>query len=173
MRTLILVRHAKSSWSDPTLEDHDRPLNARGRRAAPVIAEWLSRRGHLPDLVLCSSSVRTRETFARMAEAVPGLPEPVVEPAIYHATPAELLARCAELPEGATSVMLIGHQPGLGGFARRLSAAPVRPRCATAFEHFPTAAAAVLTLELEAWREIAFGSARFIDFARPRDLMDR
>jgi len=173
MRKLILVRHAKSSWSDPSLDDHDRPLNGRGRRAAPVTAEWLSRRGHLPDLVLCSSSVRTRETFARMAEAVPGLPEPVVEPALYHATPAELLARCADLPADASRVMLIGHQPGLGGFARRLAAAPVRPRCARAFEHFPTAAAAVLTLELDGWEEIAFGSAQFVDFARPRDLMEQ
>jgi len=172
MKKLILLRHAKSSWENPTLEDHERPLNPRGRRAAPVIARWLDARAHLPDAVLCSPSVRTRETWERMAEAVPALPRPQIVEGLYHAAPADLLAIAAEAPDGAGTVMLIGHQPGLGGFARRLSKAAPRPRCAQAFTHFPTAAAAVLLLDIAAWADIAFGLAEFTDFARPRELME-
>jgi len=171
MKTVILLRHAKSSWTDGASEDHDRVLNARGRRAAPATAGWLAARQYLPDTILCSSAARTRETFTRMAETLPALPAPSVEPGLYHASPSELLDRLARLPATCKSVMVIGHQPGLGGLARRLSGGDVRPRCRGAFEHFPTAAAAVLTVDLSDWSAIAYGTARFVDFAKPRELV--
>lgn len=171
MKKVILVRHAKSSWDDPTLEDHDRPLNKRGRNAAPVIAGWIGERGHLPDLVLCSSAARTQETYRLMSSVLPDLPAPETEPGLYHAAPADLLARLSDLPDEVVRVMLIGHQPGLGGLARRLAGGTVRPRCAQAFSHFPTAAAAVLEIDIPRWSEIRFGAASFVDFAKPRDLM--
>lgn len=169
MKKVILVRHGKSSWADPTLEDHDRPLAPRGLAAAPVIAAWLEGRGHRPDLVLVSSSLRTRETCERMAEAV-AMPEPLVEAGLYHAAPQQLLARLRDLPESVETVMVVGHQPGLGGFARKLARPPVRPRCARAFEHFPTAAAAVLLPEADRWANLAFATCAFVDFAKPREL---
>ena len=92
MKTVILLRHAKSSWTDPALADHDRPLNDRGRGAAPAMGEWLARRDLVPDLVVCSSAVRARETVERMASAVPGMPRAVIEPRLYHAEPAAMLA---------------------------------------------------------------------------------
>lgn len=173
MKTLILLRHAKSSWSDPALDDHDRPLNKRGRRAAPLIARWLEARGHLPEAIFCSSARRARDTLEQMAEAVPALPAPEIVEDLYHAAPADLLSVATRLPGDAARAMLIGHQPGLGGFARRLTAGTPRPRCAEAFSHFPTAAAAVLTLDIAEWREITFASARFTDFAKPRELEAR
>ncbi len=170
MKKVILLRHGKSSWADPDLEDHDRPLAPRGRRAAPVIARWLAERGHLPDVVLCSSSLRTRETVDRMADALPGLPEPAVEPDLYHASPEAMRARLAALPRDCESAMIVGHNPGLSALTRKLTNGSVRPRCARAFEHFPTAAAAVLTFDLEDWSGLAFHAGEFVDFARPREL---
>ena len=170
MKKVILLRHAKSSWEDPGLADHDRPLNPRGRRAAPLIGAWLAARGHLPQRVLCSSARRTQETLARMADAVGSLPPAEIVPDLYHAAPALMLACLQRLPADCDSVMLIGHQPGLGGFARKLSGGTARAGCARAFAHFPTAAAAVLLLPIDDWGEIAFGTADFVDFAMPREI---
>ncbi len=171
MKKVILVRHGKSSWADPDLEDHDRPLAPRGRGASPVIARWLAGRGHLPDLVLCSSSLRTRETATIMTEAVPELPAPEIIPELYHASPQALLARLSTLDDARKAVMVIGHNPGLSSLTRLLTNGSVRPRCARAFEHFPTAAAAVFAVPVERWSEIAPRGADFVDFARPRELM--
>jgi phosphohistidine phosphatase len=76
-RTLILIRHAKSDWEHPALDDHDRPLNARGQRSAPRIGAWLAAQGLAPDAVLCSTARRTRETWQGIATRLPGAPEPV------------------------------------------------------------------------------------------------
>ncbi|MEM1343132.1 MAG: histidine phosphatase family protein [Pseudomonadota bacterium] len=171
MKKVILVRHAKSSWADPDTEDHDRPLAPRGIAAAPVIGAWLAERGHLPDAVLCSSSLRTRQTYERLHKALPGLPAPSIEPGLYHANAKSLLARLARLERARKAAMVIGHQPGLGSLARKLARTPVPARCVRAFKHFPTAAAAVLVFEDEDWSEIAFDKAAFIDFAMPRELV--
>lgn len=172
MKKVILVRHGKSSWAEPELEDHERPLNKRGRRAAPVVAQWLAHRKHLPDRVVCSSSRRTRQTVSRMSAAIPDLPEPVIEETLYHATPDAMLECLRRMPKDCDTVMLVGHQPGLSAFARKLTNGSVRPRCAQAFEHFPTAAAAVLELDIDDWSELDYHMASFVDFARPRELMD-
>ncbi|MEM0991127.1 MAG: histidine phosphatase family protein [Pseudomonadota bacterium] len=172
MNKLILLRHAKSSWADPGLDDHDRPLNGRGRSAAPVIADWLAHRGHKPDVILSSSSARTRETVARMREKVASLPEPLVERILYHATPGEMLDRLNALPDRVNCALLVGHQPGLGSLVRKLADGHENRRCRRAFEHFPTAAAAVLEVPFASWQMLEFNSARFVDFAKPRELMD-
>ncbi|MEM1298008.1 MAG: histidine phosphatase family protein [Pseudomonadota bacterium] len=171
MRKLILLRHAKSSWDDPVLEDHDRPLNKRGHAAAPVIGEWLKYRHHKPDFVLCSSAKRTQETVQRLRKVMDGLPEPLVERGLYHASPADMLARLQQLPASVGSVLLVGHQPGLGALTRKLSDGRENRRCRRAFEHFPTAAAAVLEFDAD-WSALDYATARFVDFAKPRELMD-
>ncbi|MEM7498664.1 MAG: histidine phosphatase family protein [Pseudomonadota bacterium] len=171
MKTVILQRHAKSSWSDPELDDHDRPLNARGKAAAPVIARWLERTGYRPDRVICSSSKRTRQTLKRMRTVLPALPEPTVEPRLYHAEPELMFEILSTQPDEADCVLVIGHQPGLSAFARHLVNGRVRRGCSRAFEHFPTAAAAVLTLPVVRWAELSPRTAEFVDFAVPRELM--
>lgn len=172
MKKLILLRHAKSSWDSPSLDDHDRPLNGRGREAAPVIGSWLAYRKHIPDTVLSSSAVRTLETVQCLRETMPKLPEPVIERGLYHAAPCDMRDRLNALPRSARTVMLVGHQPGLSGLARKLADGQENRRCRRAYEHFPTAAAAVLELDIDDWADLTFASARFIDFAKPRELMN-
>lgn len=173
MKKVILLRHAKSSWDDPDLDDHDRPLNERGRRAAPVSAAWLAGRGHRPDTVLCSSAERARETFALAREALGNPPEPEPERGLYHAMPARMRDRLAALDGACEVAMLIGHEPGIGALTRKLSDGRARPRCARAFQHFPTAAAAVLEFDIADWSALAYGIGRFVDFAVPRELIGK
>ncbi len=171
MKKLILLRHAKSSWDDPGLDDHDRTLNKRGKAASPVIGEWLTHRNHLPDAILCSTAVRARETLRRLA-----LPESASRavtflPALYHASPETMLEVLRAVETDVDTVLLVGHQPGLGAMTRLMSD-HATARCKRAFEHFPTAAAAVLEADVPRWKDIGYGEANFIDFAKPRELMD-
>ena len=172
MKKVILLRHAKSSWDDPALEDHDRPLNKRGKASVPVIGRWLVEHRHMPDAVLCSSSARTRETVSRMRAALPTLPGPIVERELYHASPGAMRDRLAKLPRDCSTVMLVGHNPGLGSLVRKMSDGRENRRCRRAYEHFPTGAAAVLELDVDDWSKIDFNRARFVDFAAPRELME-
>lgn len=171
MKKVILVRHGKSSWDNPDLDDHDRPLNPRGRAAAPVIAGWLDRRRHRPDIVLCSSAQRTRETASRMASVIEDMPTPLIDEGLYHASPKAILERLRGLDSDLGTVMVIGHNPGLSALSRKLSGPNVRRRCARAFEHFPTAAAAVFTADIDRWKDLSYGETDFIDFARPKELV--
>jgi phosphohistidine phosphatase len=167
MKRLYLLRHAKSSWDDPTLADHDRPLAPRGRRAAKAMAEHLRMEGIAPELVLCSPSARTRQTLTAIA---PGLGENAdvrIEEELYAASAAALLDVLYELPDEVGSVMLIAHNPGIQDLA--LSLAGGGPAVERARSKFPTAALA--TLELDgSWRELAPGGAELVTFVRPKDL---
>ena len=163
---LILVRHAKSSWADPSLDDHARPLNGRGRRSATAIGRWLAERGQVPARVLSSDAVRTRETWARIAEELPNAPGADWLHGLYHATPAALL----EVLRGAgtaSPVLLLGHNPGMAEAARDLAvAAPDHP----AFERYPTAAVTLYDVGLESWSAVGWGEGRVRDFVVPREL---
>jgi len=151
MKRLYLLRHAKSSWDDEGLADHDRPLSGRGRRAADAIGRHLRAEGIEPELVLCSSAARTRETLARI-----GL-SGVVERDLYGASADELLARVRDVPPGVDSVLLIGHNPGIHDLALALTGEPA--------DSYPTGALA--TIELAGWTA---ASGRMIAFVRPREL---
>ena len=163
MKTLILMRHAKSSWTAQG-PDETRPLNARGEAAAPVMARWMAARGLRPDAILCSSATRTRQTVALMREAVPDWPEPVILPALYLAEPDEILAALRGLPDRVSTGLVVGHEPGLSTAARLLGGRAVP-------DHFPTAAAAVFEISARGWGGLSWGKAKFVDFAKPRDLM--
>jgi phosphohistidine phosphatase SixA len=115
-KLLVLLRHAKSSWADPSIPDHDRPLNGRGRDAAARVGRHLRRDGPRPELVLCSSSTRTRQTL----ELLELRPRPVVlvEDGIYGATASGLLTRVREVPARYGTVLVIGHNPGVEDLAR-------------------------------------------------------
>lgn len=163
---LILTRHAKSDWGDPAAPDHARPLNARGRRAAGLMADWLVSRGDLPGEVLCSDAQRTRETWELMAPKFATHPPEVVwKPALYHAPADVMLAvlRGAKTPV----VMMIGHNPGIAEFAARLLA---RAPQDSDFTRYPTGATLVAGFEADSWGEVSPGSGAVIDFMTPRRL---
>jgi phosphohistidine phosphatase len=169
-RTLLLLRHAKSSWDDPGLDDHDRPLAPRGRRASKLIAAHLRQQGIAPALVLCSSSARTRETLARIAPALGEDVETLIEPALYTASAGDLARRLRKVQSEVPSVMLIGHQPALQDLA--LSLAGHGRELQRLRGKFPTAALATLRLPGD-WRELAPGVAEAVAFVKPRELEDR
>ncbi|MDJ1006749.1 MAG: histidine phosphatase family protein [Paracoccaceae bacterium] len=164
--TLILMRHAKSSWDDPALDDFDRPLNGRGRNSAPAIGQWLAKKGYLPDEVIVSGARRTVETWSRMAGTLPATATMRSDPALFHASPDTILGvlRGARAP----TVMLIGHNPGIAEFAARVVRAP-HPH--DRFEDFPTAATAVMRFGTAGWSDVNWGTAGVLDFAIPRELL--
>ena len=133
MKELILVRHAKSSWKDPTLSDHERPLNKRGKRDAPEMGERLARRGYDPDLMVSSSAVRalkTAWTFAgKLAYSREGI---AVDERLYHAGVAELLQVIRGVDDSVDSLMLFGHNPGLTDLANHIGPREIlnMPTCA-------------------------------------------
>ncbi|MGH2954127.1 MAG: SixA phosphatase family protein [Solirubrobacterales bacterium] len=167
MKRLYLLRHAKSSWDDPTLTDHDRPLAPRGRRAAEVMAKHLQRNGIAPALVLCSGSRRTHQTLTRIAPGLGDSAEVQIRPELYAAASADLLEVLRGQPDEIGSVMVIGHNPGIQDLA--LSLARGGPEIARVRRKFPTAALA--TLELEgSWRGLAPGTAELTSFVKPKEL---
>ena len=122
MALLYVLRHAKSSWDDPGLADHDRPLAPRGRRNAAVLAEHVAQEHIVPELILCSTALRARETLAALLPALDGECEIRLEDELYGATADQLVARLSELAEAATSVLVVGHNPGLEDLVGRLAA---------------------------------------------------
>ena len=161
MKTVWLLRHAKSSWDDGALADHDRPLAPRGRKAAKRIRRWAAEHGVRPQLVLCSTAVRARDTLERV---LPGLGDPEVEleGGVYHASAGALMERLRRLPPDADSVMLVGHNPGLEDLASML--APPGP------DALPTGALAELRLEIDAWSDVRHGCGLLEQLVLPRSL---
>jgi phosphohistidine phosphatase len=164
-KQLYVLRHAKSSWEDPGLDDHERPLAPRGRSALKVLTAYIDEASVRPDLVLCSSSRRTRETL----EGVAPTGEHVIEPELYAAGPGALLDRLQLVPEEARAVMLIGHNPGVHVLVLRLAADEADGQLAEVRRKFPTGALATLSFE-GSWSELAPGSARLTAFVRPKQL---
>jgi phosphohistidine phosphatase len=169
---LHLLRHAKSSWDDEGLADHDRPLAKRGRRAAQLIADHIREKAMAPDVVLCSSSLRTRETLDRIARSLPPATPVEVEAELYAASAERLLARIRALPDEVGSAMVIGHNPGLQLLALELVGGG-GSELARLREKFPTAALATLDLPSGRWSRIAPGEAELVAYVRPRDLGSR
>lgn len=165
-KRLILTRHAKSSWDDPLMSDHDRPLNDRGKAAAADLGEWLASRGYVPEQVLCSDALRTRKTWSGIAPALPGTPILDLKPALYHAGPDVMLAvlRHATAPV----VMMIGHNPGIAEFAHRIVArAPINPE----FQRYPTGATLVVDFAADSWEDVNWGMGSVDDFIVPREIV--
>jgi len=168
MKRLILTRHAKSSWDDPLMADHDRPLNPRGRAAATALGRWLASRGNIPGEVLCSDSRRTRETFDLAAAEMPEAPGPVLKSALYHAGPEVMLSVLRRAT--ADVVMMIGHNPGIGEFARRLLS---RHPPGNSFSRYPTGATMVADFAGSDWEQVDFGQATLVDFIVPDEAAAR
>jgi phosphohistidine phosphatase len=165
-KRLILTRHAKSSWDDPAMPDHERPLNARGRSAAADLGGWLASHGYIPDEVLCSDAARTRETWERMAPTLAASPTLVLKSALFHAS-AEVMLAVLRHGKGDT-VLMIGHNPGIADFASRLVAQPpAHPH----FQRYPTAATLVASFEVDDWAQVGFGMGAARDFIVPREIV--
>jgi phosphohistidine phosphatase len=169
-KQLFVLRHAKSSWDDPGLDDRERPLAPRGQRAVRVLADHVRTNGIRPAQVLCSPARRTRETLAGVA---PG-GEELIEPDLYSATGSELLDRLRQVPEEVPSVMIVGHNPALQTLVLRLTGAngPTLDGSdlAEVQRKFPTGALATLTFEC-GWRELGPGRAELAAYVRPRTLV--
>ena len=161
MKRLWLLRHAKSSWDDPSLADHDRPLAPRGRRAAKLVRTWAAGHDVRPELVLCSTAVRARATLDLVTDAL-GTPEVEFEDGLYHAWADELLERLRLVPAGVRELLLVGHNPGFENVVALLAPPGV--------EAFPTGALAELRLAVDDWGDVRPGCAELVQLVLPRAL---
>jgi len=169
MRTLYLLRHAKSSWASPLLDDFERPLNKRGREAAPQVGRLLRRRGLLPDLVLCSAARRAMETWELAGHAI-GRNLPVkVYRGLYLASAAKILDIIRRASDETGSLLVVGHNPGMERCALQLAGPGSDPEALADLQaKYPTAAVSVLEVDAERWRDLDFGAARLTGFLKPR-----
>jgi phosphohistidine phosphatase len=168
MLTLSLFRHAKSSWADPSLEDSDRPLAPRGLKAAPMMGAFMAEQPH-PDLVLCSPARRTRDTLALVADLI-GKPRTFFPASLYLATPETLLASIGAAKEPVRHLMLVGHNPGLHVLATALIGPDESAAAKSLSAKFPTAGLAVITFQVETWRDIVPGAGQLSLFMTPKRL---
>lgn len=171
VKNILLLRHAKSAWSDPALSDHDRPLNRRGERAAKTIGDHLAQHGPRPDLILCSTAMRARQTLAPVVKRLgTGTPPVMLEDTLYLASEASLLARLQVIADDVTTVLLVGHNDGIWRLAETLAGHGPSARLAALREKYPTGTLATLRVPNGPWRDLAAGSGDLVAFVRPRDL---
>lgn len=160
MKRLYLLRHAKSSWDDPSLDDYERPLNPRGRTAAPFMGELIARKGLVIDAIVSSPAERARQTAEIVKEAA-GMNAPLsFDARIYDASVGTLLVVLATTPADAGSAMLVGHNPGFEGLIRALTGTN---------ERLPTAALAVIDLDIDDWTSVGPGKGDLVAVIRPKD----
>jgi len=170
MRTLYLLRHAKSDRGNPELSDIDRPLAARGRRDAPAMALYMREHDYRPSLILCSPAARTRETLTLMQPTL-GTDIPVeYDRKLYLGSPDALLGRLRDVDEAVATVLLIGHNPGLERLAGALAPRGDRRAVAQMREKFPTSGLAVIHLHIDRWEQADLGAGTLTDFMVPAGL---
>ncbi|MEV0599042.1 histidine phosphatase family protein [Streptomyces sp. NPDC050315] len=166
-RRIVLLRHAKAEWSDG--DDHERPLADRGRRDAPAAGLWLAGAGINPDLTLCSTAVRTRETWKLCAPKLPQRPKTVYEDRLYEASLGELIALVNETSDDVNDLLLVGHNPGMHALADALSGEADGELLARMNRSgFPTASLAVVTFN-GSWKSVEHGVGRLVAYWSPRD----
>ena len=170
MKTLTLLRHAKSGWDDPVARDFDRPLNARGQRAAAVIGRYLRSEELTYDRVLASPAVRVTETIAGVEGGYGGALAPDWDKRIYLASAATLLDLVREQSDAVARLLMVGHNPGLEDLAMLLVPAGQGAARDALEAKFPTATLAVIELPIDHWHDAGRGIARLERFVRPRDL---
>ncbi|BCX18162.1 MAG: phosphoglycerate mutase [Geminicoccaceae bacterium] len=171
MRELLLLRHAKSAWDVPGLEDHARDLAPRGRKAAKKIGRLLAREGLLPDLVLCSTAVRAVRTLELVQAELPRPLEVRHLDELYLASEEAMLKLVRAQDDGIRSLMLVGHDPGFHRLALLLVGAQAPAAVRTGLvQKFPTGALARLRFPVEHWAEVGPGGAELLAFWKPREL---
>lgn len=171
MRTLSILRHAKSSWDDPALADFDRPLAPRGLKAAPVMGRQMRVLGLKPVQVICSPARRTRETAALALEAFGGAVGPIdYDERVYEAPGRRLLERLREVAASVPEILLVGHNPGLQELTVLLTGGRIPPRFSGLTEKLPTGSLLVFSLPGDGWSSIGEGQATLVQFVTPRSL---
>jgi phosphohistidine phosphatase len=165
MKTLILVRHAKSSWDDPYQADHDRPLNERGERDAPRMGKRLKEKAIVPDLLISSTATRARETARKLANSM-GIPEQRIqtEKNLYHADEEMILRLIRKLPDTTDCVMLFGHNPGFTDFSNAMTEDFI--------DNIPTCGVVQIMCPADTWSEVAFGGGKVVLFDYPKSRQD-
>lgn len=171
VKNILLLRHAKSAWNTPQQSDHDRPLNDRGERAARAMADHIAVKAPRPGLILCSTAARTRQTLAPLVRSL-GSPTPPIslEKQLYLASESELLERLQALSDDLETVLLIGHNEGIGELAAALAGYGPGEALERLREKYSTGALATLRLPPGPWSSLAPGTCELLAFVRPRDL---
>jgi phosphohistidine phosphatase len=165
MLHLTLMRHAKSGWDDPTLDDHDRPLNDRGLQSAVNLGGWLNSKSLSFDTVLCSSAKRTRQTLDSVSQSVILPDDTQFLPSIYLASAEQMLEILSSA--SGNSVLIVGHNPGIASLAEMFAAqAPYHPQ----WSHYPSGATTVMKFTQTSWADIKPDTATVEAFIVPREL---
>jgi len=164
MKTLLLLRHAKSDWDDPSLRDFDRPLAARGERDAPRIGKALRKRGPLPDLIVSSPAARAKATVDAVIRAAKLDLEIRFDEAVYGGSSPELISLIKRLPDGSSCVMVVGHNPGFEDLVGRLSGS---------HDRMPTAALACIEFQIDHWEDVNDGEGKLAWLLTPKQLSDK
>jgi phosphohistidine phosphatase len=160
VKRLLILRHAKSSWADSSMDDWQRPLNERGYRDAPRVGEWLRERSRVPDIIITSDAVRAHTTAQAVAKAAGYSRDIVTDPALYHATPADVIDVLLGVADAAHTVLIVGHNPGLEEVVRQLTG-----------EHHGLVTAALVELDvpIDRWSELDGGiTAAIVETWQPR-----
>jgi phosphohistidine phosphatase len=164
MKTLLLLRHAKSSWRDESLADHDRPLNDRGKRDAPRMGRLLKAQQLVPDIVVCSTAKRARKTATRVLEASGYNVALELREELYHAPPNVFIEMLQGQQDDHQCVMLVGHNPGMEDLLALVT---------RRFETLPTAALAQVELPIDRWRDLTMDTpGALVHLWRPKELED-
>ena len=162
MKTILVLRHAKSSWDDPDCADHDRPLNKRGEKDAPWMGKLLKKAKLLPDLIICSTAKRARKTVEAVADKAGYKGEIQYTGDFYMADPEDYLKALQNVSDECDCVMVVGHNPGMQELVSELSGRD---------ETFPTAALAQLRLPIQHWRELDDQTrGELVNLWRPKEL---
>jgi phosphohistidine phosphatase len=172
MKRLFLLRHAKAVPAESGVEDFERTLMLVGMQDAGAIARYLHKNGYRPDLILCSSAARTAQTGELVVQQLEC--EIEYRESLYLAEPQKILAAVRAAPATLSSLMVVGHNPGLEALASLLAREPVRrkerARHEALEEKFPTCALAILDFDAGRWRDVAPGTGKLVDFVRPKDV---
>ena len=161
MKTLLLLRHAKSDWADISLRDFDRPLADRGKRDAPRIGKALGKRGPLPDLIISSPAARARQTIEAVIDSAGIDISPQFNDSVYGAVDAELIRLIRQLPDSSDCVLLVGHNPAFEQLVSRLTGT---------YPHMPTAALACIQFKIETWADLEDGQGKLLWLLTPKQL---
>ena len=164
MKTLYLLRHAKSSWGDASLSDFERPLNPRGLNAAPFMGALMRERALRVDTIISSPAARALATAELVCGEIDHTQEIALDARVYEASVEDLLRIISEIGDGYDSALLVGHNPGFEDTARYLT---------NQIFAMPTASLAIIDLQIDRWAEIAAGSGVIRELVRPRDEMKR
>lgn len=170
MKTLTLLRHAKSGWDDTAARDVDRPLNPKGRRAAQTVGRHLRRESFAFDHIVASPALRVRQTLDEVASGYGRTLAPAWDRRIYLASAATLIEVVREFSDEVATALLVGHNPGLEDLVLLLVPDAVTDLRDVVEEKYPTASVAELTFPVDRWAEVAEGGATLARFVRPRDL---